>query len=91
MVISISSTSTIEFDPVSHTIVMEDSVGYIPPQAKVALVATQAALVVELNPIRSSRKVHVDRPCPSETTWGKSICNRKRKEKTSTNPMPPQP
>ena len=56
MVISISSTSTIEFYPASHTIVMEDSVGYIPPQAKVALAATQDALAVELNPVRSVTK-----------------------------------
>ena len=42
-----------------------------------------------MNPIRSSQKVHADRPSPSETTWGRCTGNRKRKEKASTTPALP--
>ena len=46
MVISISSKSTFEFEPVSLMIVIEDTNGYVPPQEEVPLVVKQTTPVV---------------------------------------------
>ena len=59
MVISISNTSTtVEFALVneSPTIVIEDTVGYIPPQAEVPPITKHTTPVVELVPDRPSGK-----------------------------------
>ena len=63
MVISISITSTVQFEPTSPSLVMEDTTGYIPPQAEgplaiqqVLLVATKPIPSVEPNPVELSGK-----------------------------------
>ena len=85
MVISISSTSTSPESDVataSPTSIMEDTVGYVPPQAEVVQDSKHIR-------VRPTRKACFDLPGPSGVSWGKHTGNRNKKGQETTPPTPP--